>query len=86
MLYSNLLLHLSSGFSGVPEQIYIYTLIRENCDSAVGITTAYGLTGGGVGIRVLVGARFFSSPCLPDGSWGPLSLLLKGYGELFLRG
>jgi hypothetical protein len=29
---------------------------------AVGIATGYGLDDGGVGVRVPVGARFFSSP------------------------
>jgi hypothetical protein len=57
----------------------MYVLIGEDRDSAVGIATGNGLDGGGVGIRVLVGVRLFSSPCLPDGSCGPPSLLPKGY-------
>jgi hypothetical protein len=51
-------------------------------DSAVGIATGYGLDGRGVGIRVPVGARIFSSPRRPDGFWGPPSLLSNGYREL----
>jgi hypothetical protein len=37
----------------------------------------------GVGVRVPVGARIFTS-CRTDGLWGPLSLLSNGYrGALF---
>jgi hypothetical protein len=35
-------------------------------DSSVGIVTGYGLDGQGVGIRVPVKVRFFSSPRGPD--------------------
>jgi hypothetical protein len=35
-------------------------------DSAVGIATGYGLDDLGVGVRVLVGSRIFSSPRRPD--------------------
>jgi hypothetical protein len=38
----------------------------EICDSSVGIATGYGLDGRGVGVRVRVGVRFFSSPRRPD--------------------
>jgi hypothetical protein len=34
----------------------------------VGITTGCGLDDQGVGVRVLVGARIFTSRCRPDGS------------------
>jgi hypothetical protein len=40
-------------------------------DSAVGIATGYGLDDRGVGVRVPVGARIFTSPCRPDRLWGP---------------
>jgi hypothetical protein len=48
-------------------------------DSAVGIATGYGLDDQGVGVRVSVGARIFTSPCLSDRLWGPPSLLSIGY-------
>jgi hypothetical protein len=48
-------------------------------DSVVGIATGYGLGDRRVGVRVLVGARFFSSPRRPDRFWGPPSLLSSGY-------
>jgi hypothetical protein len=40
-------------------------------DSSVGIETGYGLNDRGVGVRVPVGSRIFSSPRLPDRLWGP---------------
>jgi hypothetical protein len=43
-------------------------------DSAVGIATGYGLNDRGVGVRVPVGARIFSSPHRPNWFWGSLSL------------
>jgi hypothetical protein len=54
-------------------------------DSAVGIATGYGLDARGVGVRVPVGSRIFSSPLRPDRLWGPSSLLAS-YGRLFPRG
>jgi hypothetical protein len=45
-------------------------LCGENRDGAVGTATGYTLEDGGVGVRVPVGARFFSSPCRPDRFWG----------------
>jgi hypothetical protein len=48
-------------------------------DSVVGIATGYGLDDRGVGVRVLVGSRIFSSPSRPDRLWGPLNLLYNGY-------
>jgi hypothetical protein len=56
-----------------------------NWDSAVGIATGYGLDYRGVGLRVPVGARIFSSPCRSDRLWGPLNLS-NGYRGLFPRG
>jgi hypothetical protein len=55
-------------------------------DSAVGIATVYGLDDRGVGIRVPVGSRIFSTLRRPDRFWGPLSLLSNGYRGLFPRG
>jgi hypothetical protein len=45
------------------EQIFEYITSR---DSVVGIATSYGLDDQGVGIRVPVGSRMFSSPNRPD--------------------
>jgi hypothetical protein len=47
--------------------------------SAVGIATGYGLDDRGVGVRVPVGSRIFSSPSRPDGLWGPPNLLSNWY-------
>jgi hypothetical protein len=44
-------------------------------DSVVGIATAYGLDHRGVGVRVPVGSRIFSSPRRSDRLWGPPNLL-----------
>jgi hypothetical protein len=52
-------------------------------DSVVGIATGYGLDGRGVGVRVPVEARFFSSSRRPDRLWVPLNLLSNGYRGLF---
>jgi hypothetical protein len=38
-------------------------------DSVVGITTSYELYDRGVGVRVLIGSRIFSSPRRPDRLW-----------------
>jgi hypothetical protein len=48
-------------------------------DSAVGIATGYGLDDLGVGVRVPLGSRIFSSPRCPDRLWGPFSRLSNGY-------
>jgi hypothetical protein len=50
------------------------------------IATDYGLGDRGVGVRVPVGSRIFSSPRRPDRLWGPPSLTYNGYRGLFLRG
>jgi hypothetical protein len=52
--------------------------LNESRDSSVGIVTGYGLDDQGVGVRVPVGARIFTSPCGPDRLWGPPSLLSNG--------
>jgi hypothetical protein len=53
--------------------------------SIVAIATGYGLEDRGVGVRVPVGSRIFSSPKRPDQLWGPSSLLPNGYRRLFPR-
>jgi hypothetical protein len=43
-------------------------------NTIVGIATSYGLDDRGVGVRVPVGSRIFSSPCRQDRLWGPPNL------------
>jgi hypothetical protein len=52
-------------------------------DNVVGIATGYGLDDRGVGVRVPVGSRIFSSPRRPDRVWGPSNLLSNRYRGLF---
>jgi hypothetical protein len=54
-------------------------------DSVVGIATGYGLDDRGVGVRVPVGSRIFSSPRRSDRLWGPPSILSNGYRGLLPR-
>jgi hypothetical protein len=63
------------------KKICIYILVTP-----VGIATGYWLDDRGVGIRVPVGSRMFTSPRRPDRLWGPPNLLLNGYGGSFLGG
>jgi hypothetical protein len=46
-------------------------------------SSKYDLDSRGVGFRVPVGTRFFSSPRRPDQFWGPPSLLSNGYRGLY---
>jgi hypothetical protein len=55
-------------------------------DSAVGIVTGYWLDDRGVGVRVPVRSRIFTSPCRPDRLWGLPNLLRNGYRGPFPRG
>jgi hypothetical protein len=55
-------------------------------DSVVGIANSYGLVDRGVGVRVQVGSRIFSSQNRPGRFWGPPNLLTNGYrGALYPR-
>jgi hypothetical protein len=67
-------IHLSSpGFMDIGCGIGIrYTLVLTHWsrDSAVGIASGYELDGRGVGVRVPVGSRMFSSSRRPDRFWG----------------
>jgi hypothetical protein len=65
-----------------------YKIIKSimSRESAVGIATGYGLDDQGVGVRVPLGSRIFSSPRRPDRLWGPPNLLSNGYRGFFLRG
>jgi hypothetical protein len=44
-----------------------------------GIATGYELDDREVGVPVPVSSRIFIFECLPDGIWGPPSLLYNGY-------
>jgi membrane-associated phospholipid phosphatase len=62
---------------------FILMNFYKNCrsrGSAVGIATGYGLDDRGVGVRVPVGSRIFSSPLCPDRLWGLPNDHSKGYG------
>jgi hypothetical protein len=60
--------------------IYKYIFLSSiTSHMGVGIATGYGLDDGGVGVRIQVGSRIFSSPRRPDRPWGPPSLLPNGY-------
>jgi hypothetical protein len=55
---------------------YIFSLSRSY---EPGIATGYGPDDQGVGFRVPVGSRIFSSPRRPDQLWGSPNLLSNGY-------
>jgi hypothetical protein len=55
-------------------------------DSIVGMATGYGLDDRGVGNRVPIESRIFSSRCRPYLLWGPPNLLSNGYQGLLPRG
>jgi hypothetical protein len=51
----------------------------NSIQSAAGIAISYWLDDRGVGVRVSVGSKIFSSLRRPDRLWGPFSLLSDGY-------
>jgi hypothetical protein len=63
-----------------------YELDVRSRDSAVGIATGYGLEYRGVGVRVPIVSRIFSSPRRPNRLRGPPYLLSNGYRGFFSRG
>jgi hypothetical protein len=54
--------------------------------SAVGIVTGYWLDDRGIGVRVPVVPRIFTSPYRPDRYWSPPSLLSNGYRRVKRQG
>jgi hypothetical protein len=60
--------------------VYIHSFLRNKSQgSSVGIGAGYGLDGRGVGVRVPVRARIFTSPRRPDLFWGPPVALRRKY-------
>jgi hypothetical protein len=64
----------------------LITCPHPSRDSAVGIATSYGLDHQGIGVRVPVGARIFTSPCRLDWLWGPQASYAMGTGGSFPGG
>jgi hypothetical protein len=65
--------------------VELLSIVLASRDSAVVVTTSYGLEDLGVGDRVSVRSRMFSSLHGPDWLWGPPSLLCNEYRELFAQ-
>jgi hypothetical protein len=76
------------SYSTYMRLIYIplsFVFYKRVSYGSVGIATGYGLDDRGIGVRVPVGAIFFS-PRHPDRFWRPPSLLFNGYRGLVSRG
>jgi hypothetical protein len=70
--------------SRIHQSFSFLPLILGSRDSAVCIATGYGLDDRGVGVRVPVGLRIFSTPRRPDRLCPP-TFLSTGYRGLFRR-
>jgi hypothetical protein len=70
----------------LPDPFQFIFLTTMSQDNVVGIATGCRLDSGGVGVRVPVGARVFSSARRPDRFWGPPNLLSSVYGTSFPGG
>jgi hypothetical protein len=69
-----------------PQMCYFLILTSYvSRDRVVSIATGYGLDDRGVGVRVPVGSRIFSSR-RPDRFWGPPNHLPNGYRGSFAEG
>jgi hypothetical protein len=55
------------------------SICKGSRDNVVSIEIGCGLDIQGVGVRVNVESRIFSSPRFPDRLWGPPNLLSSGY-------
>jgi hypothetical protein len=62
--------------------IILTILLIRSLDSTVGTATGYGLGDRGLGVRIPVDSRIFSSPNRPDLLWGSPNLLSSGYRRL----
>jgi hypothetical protein len=67
------------------DSIHYYKTVPSR-GSSVGKATIYGMDDRGVGVRVPVRTRIFSSPRRPDRLRGPPSLLSNGYRGIFPQG
>jgi hypothetical protein len=68
------------------EKIYGTRIPYKRRDSVGVIATGYGMEDRGVGVRVPVGSRIFSSPRSPGRLWSPPNLLSNGHRGLLPRG
>jgi hypothetical protein len=63
--------------------LWMFLYLKRSRCSSVGIATGYGLDGRGVGVRVPVGSRTFSSPRCPDRLWAHPTSYPMGTGGSF---
>jgi hypothetical protein len=69
-----------------PPRSVTWIALLSSWDNVVGIATDYGMNDRGVGVRVPVRPRIFSSPLRPNRLWDPPNLLSNGYLGLYPRG